>query len=300
MVFDPSQRRVRVGVAVLVLGEAVVDGVEKLVDAGIEVAHEWPIVGRWGKPLGHVAYRRARHEAVRLIAGRGRNRPMELGYRDRALLVDDTLVLADCHLGKGEANVEFPIGDTTDVLDRFDALLADVSPARVVVAGDLLHSFSTIPLSVREAVDGLRDAANEHGAEMIVAPGNHDVMLDAVWDGPTREEVRVGDTVVLHGHEPPETDAERYVVGHDHPTIVIEGRRRACYLVGENCYRGSDVVVLPAFNRLLAGVVVNEMRAGEFMSPLITDADAFSPVVVDEEGDETLAFPDLGALREHL
>ena len=227
---------------------------------------------------------------------------MELGFHDRALHHDDTLVLADCHLGKGEANVELPIGDTTDVVDRFEALLADLAPETVVVAGDLLHSYSTIPLSVREAVDALHDAAAAHGAELVVTPGNHDVQLEAVWDGPTPSEYRVGDTVILHGHEAPtaEADAERYVVGHDHPTIVIEGRRRACYLVGEDCYRGSDVIVLPAFNRLLSGVVVNEMRAGEFMSPLITDADALSPEVIDEDGGETLSFPGLGALREHL
>ena len=227
---------------------------------------------------------------------------MELGYHDRALRLDDTLVLADCHLGKGEANVELPIGDTTDVVDRFEALLADLAPETVVVAGDLLHSYSTIPLSVRDAVDALRDAAEEHDAKLVVTPGNHDVQLEAVWDGPTPSEYRVGNTVILHGHEAPtaEADAERYVVGHDHPTIVIEGRRRACYLVGENCYRGSDVIVLPAFNRLLSGVVVNEMRAGEFMSPLITDVDALSPEVIDEDGGGTLSFPGLGALREHL
>lgn len=235
---------------------------------------------------------------------------MEPRFDDRALLLGDTLVLADCHLGKGEANVELPIGDTTDVVDRFDGLLADHAPETVVVAGDLLHSFSTVPLSVRDAVDALRDAAADHNAEMVVTPGNHDVKLDAVWDGPTEAEFRVGDTVVCHGHEAPTIDdgVDRYVVGHEHPTIVIEGRRRACYLVGKGCYRGKDLIVLPAFNRLLAGVVVNEMRAGEFMTPLITDVDVLSPVVIDGGGRESgpsgsheaLSFPPLADLREHL
>jgi len=51
-------------------------------------------------------------------------------------------------------------------------------------------------------------------------------MIESLWDGPIWDEYRVRDTVVLHGHETPDDDADRYVVGHDHPTIVIEGQRR--------------------------------------------------------------------------
>ncbi len=125
-------------------------------------------------------------------------------------------------------------------------------------------------------------------------------MLDSVWDGPTETEYWVGDTVVCHGHEAPDADAGRYVVGHDHPTISIEGQRRPCYLVGSDQFRGSDVVMLPSFNRLNAGVEVNEMRAGDFQSPLITDADRLEPVVWDESGRETLSFPPLGEFRRML
>jgi hypothetical protein len=128
-------------------------------------------------------------------------------------------------------------------------------------------------------------------------------MLDAVWDGPTPTAFRVGDTVVCHGHEPPATDpaeVERFVVGHDHPTITIEGQRRPCYLAGDGVYEGADLVMAPSFNRLVSGVEVNGMRAGDFQSPLVTDADALAPVVRDEAGDETLTFPPLGEFRHRL
>lgn len=225
---------------------------------------------------------------------------MALTYRDRALLFDDVLVLADCHLGKGEANLELPIGDTTDVIDRFDALLSTHEPSEAVIAGDLLHSFSTLPMSVRDAVDAIRDAADAHDVDLIVTPGNHDTMLESIWDEETSGEYRVGDTLVLHGHEEPTESAECYVVGHDHPTIEIEGRRRPCYLVGEGAYEDSTVVMLPAFNRLLAGTPVNTMDARDFMCPLVTDVDAFRPMVWDEDAEEVLAFPPLGEFRELL
>ncbi len=220
---------------------------------------------------------------------------------DRALLFDDVLVVADCHVGRGpSSNVELPVGDGAEMLDRVEGLLARHDPAELVVAGDLLHSFRTVPRTVEDVVDSLAALARDAGARMVVTPGNHDTMLDSVWDGPVEREFRVGDTVVCHGHEPPDAAADRYVVGHDHPTITIEGQRRPCYLAGTGVYDGSDVVMVPAFNRLLRGVEVNEMRAGDFMSPLVTDADAFAPVVYDAEARETLAFPPLGEFRHRL
>jgi metallophosphoesterase superfamily enzyme len=58
--------------------------------------------------------------------------------------------------------------------------------------------------------------------------------------------------------------------------------------------------MLPAFNRLIRGVEINDMRAGDFMSPLVTDADAFAPVVFDDGHGETLSFPPLGEFRNRL
>ncbi|MBX0321576.1 metallophosphoesterase [Halomicroarcula sp. F13] len=226
---------------------------------------------------------------------------MDARYDDRALVVGDTLVVADLHVGRGTGgNLEFPVGSGTDVVERFRSLVERHGPETVVVAGDLLHSFQTVPRTVEDTVAGLKAVARDAGARLVVTPGNHDTMLDSVWDGPTEREHRIGDTVVLHGHEAPDSDADRYVVGHDHPTIVIEGQRRPCYLVGPDQYRGADVVMLPSFNRLNAGVVVNEMSAGDFQSPLVTDADRLEPVVWDESARQTRSFPPLGEFRRLL
>lgn len=224
-----------------------------------------------------------------------------LTFDDRALLFDDTLVIADCHVGRGPSStLELPVGDGSDMIERIEGLLATHDPAEVVVAGDLLHSFRTVPRTVKRVVDSLLTATREAGARPIVTPGNHDTMLDSVYSGPTEREHRVAETVVCHGHEPPDAEADRYIVGHDHPTITIEGQRRPCYLVGEGVYRNADVVMVPAFNRLLRGVEVNDMHAGDFMSPLVTDADAFAPVVLDDGADEVLSFPALGEFRHRL
>jgi putative SbcD/Mre11-related phosphoesterase len=224
-----------------------------------------------------------------------------LQLRDRAAFVDDVLVLADLHVGKATAaNVEVPVGAGADMVDRVENLCERFDPTTVVVAGDLLHSFETVPRLVEETLDGLRRVVQVVDADVVVTPGNHDTMLDVVWGGPTTPEYRVGDTVVCHGHVEPEAEAERYILGHDHPTITIEGHTRPCYLAGNGVYRGSDLLVVPSFNRLVTGVEVNEMTASDFLSPLVSDVDALAPVVRDEGREETLAFPPLGEFRHQL
>ncbi len=221
--------------------------------------------------------------------------------RDRAVVIDDVLVLADLHLGQADSSrLELPVGNGTDVLERIRALLDAVDPATLVLAGDLLHSFTTVPHSVTRPLDGIAQAAEERDVGCIALEGNHDTMLDTIWDSKIRAEFRVGDTVVCHGHVEPATDAERYVVGHDHPTIELEGRRRPCYLAGDGVYEGAELLMVPAFSRLPRGVAVNEMGARDFQSPLVREAGALAPIVWDRDAEEPLGFPRLGAIRHRL
>ena len=215
----------------------------------------------------------------------------------------EALVLADVHLGKAAASsVDAPIDDGTDVLERLEGVLAATDPTTVVVAGDLLHSFSRLPRGVERDLDRLLAIADAAGAELIVTPGNHDTMLETAFDGETAAEYELGDgeTVVCHGHERPETAADRYVVGHDHPALSIEGRKRPCFLYGPRSFDGADVLVLPAFTRLAAGATVNRMAGRDFQTPLVRNADAFYPAVRDDSSGETLWFPRLGELRQLL
>lgn len=230
---------------------------------------------------------------------------MEFEVRDRAVYLPgtDTLVCADFHIGRDAAsNVEFPVGEHGDLTRRFEALLDLYAPAEVVIAGDLLHSFDRIPAGASTTVRSILGLASEFGCEIVVTPGNHDTMLSELWDGSIETEHRLADssTVVTHGHVPPEGDAELFIIGHDHPTIVIEGVRRACYLYGRAQYEGASVLMLPSFSKLPAGIVINGLSASAFQSPLITDCGALEPIIHDDEGDATHEFPPLSELRPFL
>jgi hypothetical protein len=229
---------------------------------------------------------------------------LDAAFRDAAVHLrgPDALVLADVHVGMDEASaVAFPMGERRDLTERLSALVAAFEPATVVFAGDLLHSFSRVSAGTDETVSSLVGACRGAGARVVVVRGNHDAMLEAVHSGDVHDEYALADgTLVCHGHEAPAGDAPLYVVGHDHPVVAVEGRRRPCYLYGPGTYRGGDVLMLPAFTRLAAGVEVNRLSAGEFQSPLVTDADALRPVVWDDDAGEALPFPPLGEFRRLL
>ncbi|QRV15747.1 metallophosphoesterase [Haloterrigena salifodinae] len=224
---------------------------------------------------------------------------------ERALSVPaaDALVVADVHLGRAaDSSVDAPIDDGGDVRDRLASLLERTDPATVVVAGDLLHSFGRLPHGVERDLEALEDCVADAGADLVVTPGNHDAMLESAFDGERTPEYRLadGETVVCHGHERPETEASRYIIGHDHPALSVDGRKLPCFLYGPDAYEGADVIVCPAFTTLAAGATVNGMRARDFQSPLVADADRFHPAVWDDSSGEPLWFPPLGECRRLL
>jgi uncharacterized protein len=220
-------------------------------------------------------------------------------YRDRALYVpgERTLVLADVHLGRDRAsNVQLPLGEPRDLLSRLEALLERFEPLEVVIAGDLLHSFDHLPPTVERSLGAFERLIDERDARLVATRGNHDTMLESVFEAVVPE-YAVGDLLVCHGHERP-SRAAGYLVGHVHPAIGIEGRKRPCYLRGPATGAGGELLVLPAFTRLAGGVDV--ARVGSFRSPLLGNPDAYRPIVRDDEGDETLEFPPLGEFRSLL
>lgn len=228
-------------------------------------------------------------------------------YRERAVYLPavDALIIADIHLGRATASdVELPLGEIDHPTERLRQHLREVDPEEVVVAGDTLHQFGRLSAGVERGVSHLAAVCKEFGTRLVFVGGNHDSLLEEVWSGTVHEAYRLGSNLIHHGHELPGeeylTDAQRVLVGHDHPVIRIEGRRRPCFLYGSEAWRGLDLLMLPAFTRLAAGVEVNGMRATDFQSPLVTDVDSLRPVVYDDDTDEALKFPPLGEFRRLL
>lgn len=222
--------------------------------------------------------------------------------RDRAayLPAADVLVAADLHLGQVQTGlVEFPVPALESIQTRLTDLISQFTPKEIVLAGDILHSFNTIPSGVPAIISTLKEQVNAAGRSLVIVSGNHDTLLGSLHD-PVAEYVLDDGTVVCHGDTAPDASADRYVIGHDHPAIEIEGQRRPCYLYGETVYCGADVLVLPAFNQHARGTIVNGMTAGDALSPMLEELHRFQPIIWDAEAETTHTYPQLGNIQEYL
>ncbi|MFW5929961.1 MAG: metallophosphoesterase [Halobacteriota archaeon] len=220
-------------------------------------------------------------------------------YVDRALYLPDRDVLAvsDLHVGIERAahdrGVAMPLMEAENLERDLRALVEAYSPSEVVFNGDVHHEFGSLG-DDGDVIRRLESAVESHGAEAVFVEGNHDTMLDSVVE--TKPYHEVDGVVFVHGDRVPVDlpDAPLYVVGHDHPAVEVEMQKTACYLYGP-CGDGR-VLMTPAFNELCRGVVVNQMRASDFMSPFVRPPlDDFS-VVVEVDG-EVLWFPRIGEFR---
>lgn len=224
--------------------------------------------------------------------------------RDRAVYLPDAdaLVAADLHLGTvATSAVEAPLEEGPAIVDRLGGLLDQFDPATVLLAGDVLHAFDSVPRAARTALDSLADRVMAAGAELVVIEGNHDTQLATLDEvEPVAVHELADGTVVCHGHERPAVTGRRYVVGHDHPVIGIEGRRRPCALYGPEIHGGADVLALPAFNPAVRGTAVDTWEDDDPLSPFLANVSQFHPVVWPGSGEEPLVFPKLGSLLPYL
>lgn len=227
-----------------------------------------------------------------------------LRFADRAVYLPDAdaVVLADLHFGRADASrVAAPIDASESIRQRVRTLLDRFAPATIVFAGDLLHSFDRLPATAADAIEGLWADCVDAGVEALAVVGNHDSRLADCWPGSVVDAITLDDgTVVCHGHAPPEQRGHRYIIGHAHPAITIEGVKRPCYLFGEAAYRGGELLVLPAFTTLAGGVDITGRHASDLPSPLVSTLAPLQPVVWDDAADDALWFPPLQQLQRLL
>lgn len=174
-----------------------------------------------------------------------------------------TVLLADLHLGKGDAfrraGIALPRGGTRQDLERLSDLIARHRPTQVIVLGDLIHGPVPADAAWRSQWRGLLDRhAHVHFAAVR---GNHD---RALRDARQFEGVSLLDAGVELGplrlhHEPPENGALRsdsseataVVCGHLHPVVRVRqpglpSRLPVFWLRGQR-------LVLPAFSAFTGG-----------------------------------------------
>lgn len=229
----------------------------------------------------------------------------QFATRDRAAYLPgaNAVVIADLHLGRSRSpRVRTAIDEAVDFPGRIARLLSHFGADRLIVAGDLLDDFDTVPPGVPDRFAELRRAVADAGAELTVLRGNHDTMLGSLYEDGIDDVATLGETVVCHGDEIPDERGTGYVIGHEHPAIRIEGVRHPCFLHGVDVYADADVLVLPPFSPLVRGTLFNTRDGSQCVSPLVraTPIERYRPLVPETDAGEPLTFPPLGTLREFL
>lgn len=187
---------------------------------------------------------------------------------------EGVLAIADLHLGYAwshRMNGQMLPLAKDDALGRLSELLDCYKPARLVLLGDIVHSAANAPALVDELKTLV--AVAEETSELVLIAGNHDRKLHNFFQkiGMARAlitEYRAGQNLLLHGDRKPSDKAQRYIIGHEHPAIVIgdgvtTSRKFPCFLISE------DVLTLPSFSSWSAHT---PYAAYEFMSPLARSA----------------------------
>jgi uncharacterized protein len=160
----------------------------------------------------------------------------------------NTLLLADLHIGKinhfRKSGIPLPSRANDRNIELLVELIHKVRPERVLMLGDLFHSYYNPEWEVfGEVIKHFQEISFE------LVLGNHDIMSDLQYE---RKGIRLHDRLVIGNfiltHHPLESISAGYynVAGHIHPGVCLYGRGKQkvtlpCF------YFGQQQALLPAF-----------------------------------------------------
>ncbi len=196
------------------------------------------------------------------------------------------LIINDLHLGYEEAlhrkGILVPRFQLQEIKEQITRIFHNVSPATVIINGDLKHEFGTVLQQEWKEVLEFLDFVLNEVAEVIIIRGNHDPLLKFIAEKRAVQvvtEYLVGDTLIVHGDHLVDTKAKRIIIGHEHPALTIrKGSKREkykCFLKGK--WQGKELIAVPSFNPLLEGTDILKER---LLSPFLEDVSRFEVYVV--------------------
>lgn len=215
---------------------------------------------------------------------------------EKALKLGKNLIIADLHLGYeiSMAREGFYLPRVfQEVVESLKNLIEKEKPKRLIINGDLKHSF--IPeWREREELRAFFENINPLVNEIVLIRGNHDVGVGWVkkFGVDVLDELEVGEWKLVHGHKL--VEGEKFIIGHEHPAIRIRDEvgatiKTPAFLIGER------LIVVPAFSPWAYGNDVFREVVSPFMHAIKED---FRVLVPLEE--ELLDFGRLSKLSEIL
>ncbi len=215
---------------------------------------------------------------------------------EKGVLLGKNLIIADLHIGLEDyLNLDghlIPIG-LRRVVEQIKEMQRKYKAKRLIIAGDLKHSFSPFEREFRELryfFDNLLPVFDE----IVVVRGNHDTGID--WLTKLGVEVTdkyyLYDWTIVHGHKLEE--GEKFIIGHQHPAIKLRDEVGA--VIKTECFlKSKDLIVLPAFSIWSGGNDITQSIITPYLEGKVEEMEVVVPVE-----DELLNFGKLRDLEEYL
>ena len=200
---------------------------------------------------------------------------------DLALLIEDTLILGDLHLGYEEAlnaeGIMVPRFQYQKILSRLEAIIEKTNCSRVIINGDLKHEFGRITRQEWKEISSFIGFLKDNFPEVVLIKGNHDNFTRFIaerTDLEVYDRFSIGKYLILHGDKVPDDlediVEETLIIGHEHPCVGLKSGERLekikCFLKGS--FKGKNLVVMPSFNFVTEGSDILHEKA---LSPFLRD-----------------------------
>ncbi len=232
---------------------------------------------------------------------------------DLSLLIGDTLIISDVHIGFEEAlnkqGILVPRDSFPMLIKRMEGIFSQledltinktnkktpqkikplpIKPIKtIIINGDLKHEFGTISDQEWRHTLKFLDFLGRHCEQVILVRGNHDRIL-----GPIARKRGIGihDFFFIEGHKalvchgdrlPPEgmmQKSKMIIIGHEHPSVALRSGQRVekykCFYAGS--YRGKKLIVLPSLNPLTEGsALMHDNVLSPFLKQKMDDFEVF-------------------------
>ncbi len=213
------------------------------------------------------------------------------------------LVIADMHVGFERKFAKEGVF-VPDISDRMASqiihLIDKHSADALVILGDLKESIGAFPFIGGYLAKFVRRVA-ERDVDLILLKGNHDGSIETLLPKQVKvmRELALGDLIMLHGHAHPRgnlPEGASILTAHVHPRFRNPdfSRSESVFVMGR-ARTGGKFVLMPAFNPILGGVLLNnyapdDERLGVIFSERYVDVN--SSIVLSIDGSC------FGALRE--
>ena len=209
-------------------------------------------------------------------------------YSVPALRVNDSLVVADLHIGIESHLMKKGFHVTSRTKDMLDCIIESGKDCnRLIILGDVKDSVPGSSKQEYREIPDFFEALLERFDIIDVVRGNHDTNIEEFL--PSRVKIRPASGMVLddvgyiHGHTwPSETvmGSKILIMAHNHPSVMFKdgiGKQMTepCWVRGnfiQDTGRPgpcpASFIIIPAFNRILGGSPVNTLDE-KFLGPVM-------------------------------